>query len=150
MSLSASVAAQTNTSIRISVVDTVDGISGDMVFQLANDLVPDAAAQYLALVNESFYSGLTFHRIYKDFMIQGGDPEGDGTGGAGYSYDDQFNSSLQFTSSGVLALANSGTDTNSSQFFITTASYRYGDYKYTILGYLTEAPIFWTRFKAFR
>ena len=142
--LSASVAPQTNTSIRISVQDTADGISGNMVFQLADDLAPEAVSQFLAIVNntsirsQAFYSGLTFHRVYKDFMIQGGDPNGNGTGGPGYDYDDDFDSSLQFTNAGVLALANSDTDTNGSQFFITTASYRYGDYKYTILGHLTE------------
>ena len=143
--LTAAVAqGSTHTSIRMTVDDTVDNIHGAMVFQLADDLAPDAVAQFLAIVNntsirsEAFYSGLTFHRISKDFMIQGGDPLGTGLGGPGYSYDDEFNSSLQFTNSGVLALANSGSDTNGSQFFITTAAYRYGDYKYTIIGHLTE------------
>ena len=86
----------------------------------------------------NFYDGLTFHRIIDGFMVQGGDPDGDGSGGPGFSFDDQLHTDLQFTGPGVLALANSGSDTNGSQFFITTDEYRYGDFRYTIIGQLVE------------
>jgi cyclophilin family peptidyl-prolyl cis-trans isomerase len=137
-----------NPSLRITVDDVGDSIHGDMVFQLAEDLAPEAVDTIIDLVNNTsirdmpFYDGLTFHRILENFMIQGGDPSGDGTGGPGFSSDEQYNSELQFTSFGILALANSNTsvtsDTDDSQFFITTSPYRYGDFRYTILGFLTE------------
>lgn len=128
-----------NTFLKLHVQDTADGINGDMVFELFNDLAPNTVAKITDLVtNRNFYNGLTFHRIIKDFMIQGGDPTGSGSGGPGSSFDDEFNSKLQFTSSGILAMANSGNDTNGSQFFITAAPYRYGDFKYTIFGMLVE------------
>jgi cyclophilin family peptidyl-prolyl cis-trans isomerase len=141
---------QGNVSMKVTVdyagsgVPTDPSIHGDMVFQLDQDLVPQAANAIANLVSNTtirsqpFYNGLTFHRIYDGFMIQGGDPSGDGTGGPGYKFDDQYNSSLQFTSSGILALANSGADTNGSQFFITTAPFRDGDFRYTIIGFMTE------------
>ncbi len=133
---------QGNRSLRISVyyegAEYGDEIEGDMVFQLADDLAPDAVDQIVSLVDDYFYDYLTFHRVIDGFMIQGGDPDGDGTGGPGYSFDDQFSTQLQFTGPGILALANSGSDTNGSQFFITTDSYRYGDFRYTIIGFLTE------------
>jgi cyclophilin family peptidyl-prolyl cis-trans isomerase len=141
---------QGNTSVRMHVDYTgdssteTDDIHGDMVFQLADDLAPEAVDQILALINNTsirgvpFYNGLTFHRVSQGFMVQGGDPAGNGTGGPGFKFDDQFNTDLQFTGSGVLALANSGSDTNGSQFFITTAAYRYGDFRYTIIGNMIE------------
>ena len=109
-----------------------------MTFQLFQDLTPNTVEQIMNLVNDGFYNNLTFHRVISDFMIQGGDPNGDGTGGPGYNFDDEFNAALQFTSSGLLAMANSGPDTNGSQFFVTAAPYRSGDFRYTIFGMLTS------------
>ena len=127
-----------NPSLQLTVSDAADGINGTMTFQLFEDLTPETVQRIIDLVNFDYYDGLTFHRIIEDFMIQGGDPNGDGTGGPDIEIDDEFNPTLQFTGPGVLAMANSGSDTNGSQFFITTASYRWGDFRYTIFGHLTE------------
>ena len=129
---------QGNPSLRLTVDDAADGIHGDMVFQLFQDLAPNTVDQIMSLVNSGFYDGLTFHRVIEDFMIQGGDPNGDGTGGPGFKFDDEFNAALQFTRPGLLAMANSGDDTNGSQFFVTVEPYRYGDFQYTIFGMITE------------
>jgi cyclophilin family peptidyl-prolyl cis-trans isomerase len=135
-----------NTYLKLHVTGTDKNggaVAGDMVFQLFNDLAPKTVANLTSLINQTpnFYNGLTFHRIIANFMMQGGDPDGDGTGGPGYQIDDEFNANLQFTSSGILAMANSGPDTNGSQFFITDAPYRTptnGDFKYSIFGFLVE------------
>jgi len=139
-----------NQSVRISVSytgnpnTTADDFSGDMVFQLFEEWSPETTARFIELVDGGgedggpFYDGLTFHRIIDGFMIQGGDPEGDGSGGSGVTFDDEVSPELQFTSSGVLAMANSGSDTNDSQFFITDAAARWLDYRYTIFGFLTS------------
>ena len=118
------------------------GTSGEMDFLLLDDYAPNNIAHIESLVSSGFYNGLTFHRIIQDFMIQGGDPTGTGSGGSGPNgtkgsvQDDEFNLDIRFTTSGLLALANSGTDTNDCQFFITAAPYRDGDYTYTIIGKL--------------
>jgi cyclophilin family peptidyl-prolyl cis-trans isomerase len=124
--------------------------SGEMDFLLLGDVAPNNIAHVEALANAGFYNGLTFHRIIQDFMIQGGDPLGTGSGGSGtdgakgQTQDDEFNVDIRFTSSGLLAMANSGTDTNDCQFFITAGKdtsgnfnyFRDGDYQYTIIGKL--------------
>ena len=103
------------------------GTSGEMDFLLLDDFAPKNIAHIEQLANAGFYNGLTFHRIIQDFMIQGGDPLGTGSGGSGPNgqpgnvQDDEFNVDMRFTSSGLLALANSGADTNDCQFFITAA-----------------------------
>ncbi len=81
-----------------------------------------------------FYDGLQFHRVIPEFMIQGGDPVGDGTGDAGYYVKDEIDPSLNFSVPGRLAMANSGPDTNGSQFFITEQAFTDGNGKYTIVG----------------
>ena len=79
---------------------------------------PKTVNNFVVLSRDSFYNGLTFHRVIKDFMIQGGDPKGDGTGDPGYKFADEINSHKLVK--GILAMANSGPDTNGSQFFIVT------------------------------
>lgn len=94
---------------------------------------PRTVNNFVVLSRDGFYNGLTFHRIIKDFMIQGGDPNGDGTGGPGYKFEDEINSHKLVR--GVLAMANSGEDTNGSQFFIVTKeSTDWLDGKHTAFG----------------
>ena len=88
--------------------------------------------------NAPLYNGVVFHRIIKGFMIQGGDPKGDGTGGPGYKFQDEISPDLKFDSAGLLAMANSGPNTNGSQFFITHAPTEWLDGKHTIFGKVIE------------
>ncbi len=110
---------------------------GTMEFELFEGWAPHTTARFIELVESGFYDGLTFHRIIEDFMIQGGDPNGDGTGGSGEEFDDEFFFALQHNNSGILSMANSGRDTNDSQFFITSGEARWLDFKHTIFGLLT-------------
>jgi len=106
---------------------------GDIKIELFPKEAPLAVNNFVFLSREGFYNGLTFHRIIKDFMIQGGDPLGNGTGGAGYQFKDELNDKKLIR--GSLAMANSGVDTNGSQFFIvTTESTPWLDGKHTNLG----------------
>ena len=114
---------------------TVAGF-GDMTFQLLPLVAPTTVNTIVSLVNSGFYNNLTFHRIISGFMIQGGDPNGDGTGGPGFQYDDEFNPEAIFSGVGQLAMANSGKDTNGSQFFVTVGPQRSLDFDYTIFGQL--------------
>ena len=94
---------------------------GVIVFELFDDDAPETVANFKKLAADGFYDGLTFHRIIKDFMIQGGCPLGTGTGGPGYTFEDEFNDHKVVR--GALAMANSGPNTNGSQFFIMHADY---------------------------
>ncbi len=133
-----------NRSLRIHVDSDGNNIHGDMVFRLFEELAPQTTSRIIDLVNFGvdnqgpFYDGLTFHRVIQDFMIQGGDPSGNGTGGTGVTFDDEFTPELQFTSPGILAMAKSNDDTNDSQFFITSGPTRWLDFNHSIFGFLTE------------
>jgi cyclophilin family peptidyl-prolyl cis-trans isomerase len=111
---------------------------GDMTFELLHDLAPKAVDIIGGLVQGDFYDGLTFHRILKDFVIQGGDPSGDGTGGPGFQFDDEFNTQAIFSGRGQLAMAKSSDDTNGSQFFVTIGQPRHLDFQHTIFGQLVR------------
>jgi peptidyl-prolyl cis-trans isomerase B (cyclophilin B) len=106
---------------------------GEITFELFDADAPKTVQNFKDLVQKGFYDGLTFHRIIKDFMIQGGCPQGTGTGGPGYQFEDEFNDHKVVR--GALAMANAGPDTNGSQFFIvTTAAAPWLDGKHTVFG----------------
>jgi peptidyl-prolyl cis-trans isomerase A (cyclophilin A) len=88
--------------------------------------------------SKPFYDGLTFHRVIGGFMIQGGDPRGDGTGGPGYKFADEISPSVKFTRAGLLAMANAGPNTNGSQFFVTLAPTDWLNGRHTIFGEVVE------------
>jgi cyclophilin family peptidyl-prolyl cis-trans isomerase len=110
---------------------------GDIVFELFDDEAPKTVDNFKKLAADGFYDGLTFHRIIKDFMIQGGCPNGTGTGGPGYEFEDEINPHKVVR--GALAMANAGPNTNGSQFFIvTTAAAPWLDGKHTVFGEVAE------------
>jgi cyclophilin family peptidyl-prolyl cis-trans isomerase len=110
---------------------------GPIVFEMFDDDAPKTVENFRTLSGKGFYDGLTFHRIIKDFMIQGGCPEGTGTGGPGYEFEDEFNQHKVIR--GALAMANAGPNTNGSQFFIvTTEAAPWLDGKHTVFGRVTD------------
>jgi len=110
---------------------------GVMVLELHDGDAPKTVENFRKLAADGFYEGLTFHRIIKDFMAQGGCPEGTGTGGPGYEFEDEFNDHK--IERGALAMANSGPNTNGSQFFIVTAdACPWLDGKHTVFGKVVE------------
>ncbi len=112
---------------------------GDMVFELFEQRAPEATGRVIELANDGFYDGLLFHRVVDNFVIQAGDPKGDGTGGSDLgSFDDEFNPDLQHNRSGVLSFAKSSDDTNNSQFFVTEVPTRFLDFQHSIFGQLVE------------
>jgi len=111
---------------------------GVMVFRLYEDQVPNTVANFMHLASKGFYDGSTFHRVIAGFMIQGGCPKGDGTGGPGWRIADEFVEGLSHDDVGVLSMANAGPNTNGSQFFITLAPQTRLDGKHTVFGKLVE------------
>ena len=115
---------------------------GDIVLQLHYKETPLTVINFVGLSEgtldatngKPFYDGLTFHRVIENFMIQGGDPNGNGTGGPGYKFDDEFVDTLKHDGPGVLSMANSGSNTNGSQFFITHVETPWLDGKHTVFG----------------
>lgn len=113
---------------------TMETTKGTMKIELFDDLVPKTTANFKKLIGQGFYDGLIFHRIIRDFMIQGGCPEGSGRGGPGYKFEDEFHKDLRHTDPGILSMANSGPNTNGSQFFITTVPCPWLDGKHAVFG----------------
>ncbi len=110
--------------------------AGTIQFELFDDDAPKTVANFRKLASEGFYDGIIFHRVIPDFMIQGGCPQGTGTGGPGYTFEDEFNHHKVVR--GALAMANAGPNTNGSQFFIVTAdSAPWLDGKHTVFGEVT-------------
>ncbi|KAG7448264.1 uncharacterized protein BT62DRAFT_986243 [Guyanagaster necrorhizus] len=110
---------------------------GDIQFELYFDHAPKTCKNFAELAKRGYYNGVTFHRIISDFMIQGGDPTGTGRGGTsiyGQKFEDEIHPELRFTGAGILAMANSGPNSNGSQFFITLGPTPYLDNKHTIFG----------------
>ncbi|MDO8188350.1 peptidylprolyl isomerase [Conexibacter sp. JD483] len=110
---------------------------GAIVIEFFDDDAPNTVANFRRLSEEGYYDGLTFHRVIKDFMIQGGCPQGTGTGGPGYEFEDEFNDHKVVR--GALAMANRGPNTNGSQFFlVTTDAAPWLDGKHTVFGQIVE------------
>ncbi len=110
---------------------------GAVAVELHDDDAPKTVENFLALARRGFYDGVTFHRVIEDFMIQGGDPTGTGSGGPGYQFEDEINEHRVVR--GALAMANAGPNTNGSQFFIvTTEAAPWLDGKHTVFGRVTN------------
>jgi cyclophilin family peptidyl-prolyl cis-trans isomerase len=118
-------------------VATMSTNHGDITIELFDEDAPKTVQNFKDLAAKGYYDGLSFHRIIKDFMIQGGCPQGTGTGGPGYEFEDEINQHK--VTRGALAMANAGPNTNGSQFFIvTTAAAPWLDGKHTVFGRVTD------------
>lgn len=119
---------------------------GDITVQLFSDLVPTTVGNFVGLSEGTIewtkgkvplYQDVIFHRVIKQFMLQGGDPEGTGRGGPGYRFEDEFHPSLRHDRPGILSMANAGPGTNGSQFFITTVPTPHLDNRHSVFGVVT-------------
>ena len=118
-----------------AVITTADG---EMVFDLFTDTAPITVNNFVALARDGYYDGVSFHRVLADFMAQGGDPTGAGSGGPGYQFEDEVDGGPAMDRRGLLAMANAGPGTNGSQFFITFAAAEHLTGNHTIFGELVE------------
>ena len=107
---------------------------GEINLNLFPEVAPVTVINFITLAKSGYYNGLKFHRVIKDFMIQGGDPIGTGAGGPGYQFGDEFKKEVTFNKKGLLAMANAGPNTNGSQFFITHVPTEWLNYRHTIFG----------------
>ena len=119
-------------------VATFDTTMGTFKIELYNDLAPKTVKNFTDLIGKKYYDGIIFHRVIDQFMIQGGCPLGRGTGGPGYTIDDEFGKGLKHDKPGVLSMANAGPNTGGSQFFITLVPCPWLDGKHAIFGHVIE------------
>ena len=122
-------------------IATLETSKGNIKIELRADLAPKAVQNFITHSKNGYYNGLIFHRVIKDFMIQGGDPTGTGAGGEsiwGKPFEDEFAPNAVFDKAGILAMANRGPNTNGSQFFITTVVTYHLNGRHTIFGYIKE------------
>jgi peptidyl-prolyl cis-trans isomerase B (cyclophilin B) len=121
----------------MSLIAHFDTDRGPIRIELFADKAPLTVANFVNLIQRGFYNGLTFHRVIADFMVQGGCPQGRGTGGPGYKFEDETNNGVRHER-GVLSMANAGPNTNGSQFFITHVATPWLDGKHTVFGRVLE------------
>ena len=121
----------------MSLIATFDTDRGPIRIELAADKAPLTVANFVNLAKRGFYDGLNFHRVIPDFMVQGGCPDGRGTGGPGYKFADETTNGVKHDR-GVLSMANAGPNTNGSQFFITHIKTDWLDGKHTVFGKVLE------------
>ena len=117
---------------------TISTDNGDVVIELFADKAPRTVNNFVFLAREGYYDGVTFHRVIKGFMAQGGDPTGSGSGGPGYKFADEFHPALKHDEPGILSMANAGPGTNGSQFFITVGKTPHLTRKHTIFGEVVD------------
>jgi len=115
-------------------VATIETNKGTIKAELYADKVPKTVANFEKLAGQGFYNGLKFHRVIADFMVQTGCPQGSGMGGPGYKFADEFHKDLRHSGPGILSMANSGPNTNGSQFFITHVPTPHLDGKHSVFG----------------
>ncbi|MFO7684042.1 MAG: peptidylprolyl isomerase [Chloroflexota bacterium] len=122
-----------------SYTATMTTNKGDMVIELYPQFAPVTVNNFVFLIREGYYDGVSFHRVISNFMIQGGDPTGTGRGGPGYRFQDEFKGNpLRHDGPGVLSMANAGPGTNGSQFFITHSAQPHLDNRHTVFGKVTS------------
>jgi peptidyl-prolyl cis-trans isomerase B (cyclophilin B) len=121
--------------MKVAVFETS---KGTIRVELFDDKTPKTFDNFEQLCGKEYYDGLSFHRVIPDFMIQGGCPEGTGTGGPGYQFEDEFHADLKHDGPGVLSMANSGPNSNGSQFFITHLATPHLDGAHTVFGKVIE------------
>jgi cyclophilin family peptidyl-prolyl cis-trans isomerase len=117
---------------------TLETNHGSFTAELFEDRAPKTVENFLKLAESGFYDGVVFHRVIEGFMIQGGDPDGTGRGGPGYTIKDEFHPGLRHDSKGILSMANAGPNTGGSQFFITLAPTPWLDNKHAVFGRVTD------------
>jgi len=120
--------------VRVKIETTL----GDIEVELYAKEAPQTVANFVKLTKSGYYDGIIFHRVIPEFMIQTGDPTGTGTGGPGYAFEDEFSPQLKHDKAGTLSMANSGPNTNGSQFFITDKPTPWLDGKHSIFGHVTQ------------
>ncbi|MFY0684310.1 MAG: peptidylprolyl isomerase [Balneola sp.] len=113
---------------------TISTSKGDINLELYPDKTPKTVANFVNLAQRGYYNNLAFHRVIDNFMVQGGCPNGDGRGGPGYTFEDEFDNELKHDAPGVLSMANAGPGTNGSQFFITHIETSWLDGKHSVFG----------------
>ncbi len=117
---------------------TIKTNKGDIKIALESEKAPLTVANFINLAKRGYYDGIKFHRVIPDFMVQGGDPTGTGSGGPGYQFKDEFHPDLNHNRAGTLSMANAGPGTNGSQFFITHINTGWLDGKHSVFGYVAE------------
>lgn len=117
---------------------TIETDKGTITIELFPNRAPLTTANFVNLSKRGYYDGLTFHRVVPNFVIQGGDPLGTGTGGPGYRFRDEFHPELRHSGAGILSMANAGPNTNGSQFFITLSATPHLDNRHSVFGKVTD------------